>query len=239
MKIAVGNIRLGQTQGRIINMTRPITEKYCKINGYDYIIEEDRIEGVLFLERGKETDSISQLLAPHCHKIAFVLKHLQKYDWFVYLDCDAPAIDPTIPMEKFINEANSNHFLLMANEPLSLAEKLAPGIWRPNNCMLIIRNCLEAIDFFQRWGKKCVLTKAGTCSPAWWEMTGYADHQEESQHEANHWYNHIKVYRPNIMWSEVDDYRRSSILKGAVPVVHTCGGRDRSKIIRFRKLLGV
>lgn len=89
MRIAIGSLSIGEKFKSDTKYSSVIKKKYCSKYNYDYIEDESVVDYTRGLEWGK---------------VKLILKYLDEYDYFIWMDSDTFIMNDNIQIEYFINK---------------------------------------------------------------------------------------------------------------------------------------
>ncbi|SRR5258708_7552169 len=82
-------------------LSEPNKRAYAELHGYDFI---------------QETELLDPLRSPSWNKIALVSKHLPKYQWVFWTDCDSLIMNSSITLESIIEEVPPDKDFIIAGD---------------------------------------------------------------------------------------------------------------------------
>ena len=124
LKIAICQLGDATFMNGLKNMRQSVI-KYCKKHGYDYI------------ECSKPLDT----LPPAYQKPLFLLQHIEKYDYVMWLDADTIIINESIKLEDKINQF-PKHNMFYCKDPM---------FWGLNSGVLIFKNSQFSRQLLTEW----------------------------------------------------------------------------------------
>jgi hypothetical protein len=209
MNIGIYGFNNGQ-QNTLERITAPGKTEYALMHGYTNTII-------------RELDK--SLPSAYCQKIGVAIKHLRDHDWFVWMDLDQYIISKDIPIETYLNP---NKILIIQKDNPNVNER---NNFKPNNSLVIIRNCDLAMYFLQEWEKLCKIKGSYMCSPSFWELTGYDNGKPANSVRKTMWTEHIDVLGFATIWCTTTTVDRSCLS------MHTAGGSRPEKERKFHELI--
>ena len=116
--------------------TNRINEAYCRKHGYDFIFEQC------------EDTSVKK----HYLKKDLILRHLDKYDWVLYLDVDAWFNDFSRKIEDIIDTyAKPDTALIVARHNKAISKTKTSDQDLVNAGVLLVRNSKDTIKLLEDW----------------------------------------------------------------------------------------
>jgi hypothetical protein len=108
-----------------------INKKYTKKHGYTLIKSSERT----YTDR-----------KPHWERFPLMLKHIESYDYVMWIDADAHFYVDAPPIENLINKYNKD---IILSEDIPDSKDFAPCI---NSGVIIMKNTPKNIDILKKWG---------------------------------------------------------------------------------------
>tara|TARA_A100001201_G_scaffold66157_1_gene61961 strand:+ start:149 stop:868 length:720 start_codon:yes stop_codon:yes gene_type:complete len=112
-----------------------INKAYCNKYNYDLIKSSVRVYGDKTCINPRN---------PHWERFPLILKHIEKYDYVIWIDADAFFYFDSPPIEKIINEYDNKEILFSADH----SQLSPPAI---NTGVLILKNTQRVIDIVKKW----------------------------------------------------------------------------------------
>jgi len=112
---------------KLLEITNPSKQEYCKVQGYDFLCLTE-------LEHNTKIDV-------GWEKIKIINDNIDKYDYIFYVECDAIIMNHTIKIENLIDD---NYDIMVSKNPKAIEGKYEI------NCGILLVKCSD-------WSKKFML----------------------------------------------------------------------------------
>ena len=115
-------------------LNKKINKMYCDKYGFDFIVSDERT----YTDR-----------PPHWERLPLLLKHIQNYDYVVWIDSDAFLYEDSPSIENVINYHVDKTFIFSADRKYDPNDK--NNNFRINSGFFIVKNSTYSIDFLKDW----------------------------------------------------------------------------------------